>query len=229
MDDTEPRLPAGREPIPTPERRTLPSITLLADADESGSQALEDWSRGLDWVQWLLSGVRRRRDHLHFQPTGARSMVKTKADWNAFASQRLPEVLIPHLMRAWQAVVHNDLEALLQADQAFSGILTSSEAEASGEAGRLLFKATRQARYQGILGHYRQACESGQSPGHFLTVWAAVAHFFQLSLTNVTSEYLRLEWSLAIRPRVDAALPGDFARLVADLLKPRVAEIRVVV
>ena len=155
-------------------------------------------------------------------------MLKTKADWGAFASQRLPEVLIPHLMLAWQAVVRNDLEELLQADQAFTGRLARTEVEASVEAGRLLFKATRQARYQGILGHYRQACESEQSPGHFLTVWAVVAHFFQLSLTNVVSEYLRLEWSLATRPRVDAALPGDFAQLVADFLKPRVAEIRVV-
>jgi hypothetical protein len=189
---------------------------------------MEDWARGLDWVQWLLSGVRRRCVHLHFQPTGNGAMVKTKADWDVFASQRLQEVLIPHLMRGWQAVRQNDLDALLQADQAFSGRLAGIEAEASGEAGRLLFKATRQARYQGILGHYRQACESGQFPGHFLTVWAAVAHFFQLSLTNVVSEYLRLEWSLATRPRVDAALPEDFARLVADLLKPQVAEIRVV-
>ena len=228
MDDTEPRLPAGREPMPALERRTLPSLTLLADADEPDSQALEDWSRGLDWVQWLLSGVRRRRDHLHFQPTGAGSMLKTKADWGAFASQRLPEVLIPHLMLAWQAVVRNDLEELLQADQAFTGRLARTEVEASVEAGRLLFKATRQARYQGILGHYRQACESAQSAGHFLTVWAVVAHFFQLSLTNVVSEYLRLEWSLATRPRVDAALPGDFAQLVAGLLKPEVAQIRVV-
>lgn len=69
--------------MPVMQRRTLPSLTLLADADESDSQALEDWSRGLDWVQWLLSGVRRRRDHLHFQPTGAGSMLKTKADWGA--------------------------------------------------------------------------------------------------------------------------------------------------
>jgi hypothetical protein len=214
--------------MPAPERRTLPKLTLLADADESAAQALEDWSRGLDWVQWLLSGVRRRRDHLHFQPTGAGSRVKTKADWEVFASQRLHGVLMPHLMRAWQAVRQNDPDALLLADQTFSGRLARFEAEASGEAGRLLFKATRQARYQGILGHYRQACESGQSPGHFLTVWAAVAHFFQLSLTNVVSEYLRLEWSLATRPRVDAALPEDFARLIADLLKPQVAEIRVV-
>lgn len=214
--------------MPAMELRTLPSLTLLADADESDSQALEDWSRGLDWVQWLLSGVRRRRDHLHFQPTGAGSMLITKADWGAFASQRLPEVLMPHLMRAWQAVVRNDLEELLQADQAFTGRLAGTEVEASVEAGRLLFKATRQARYQGILGHYRQACESRQSPGHFLTVWAVVAHFFQLSLTNVVSEYLRLEWSLATRPRVDAALPGDFAQLVAGLLKSQVAEIRVV-
>jgi hypothetical protein len=228
MDDTEPRLPAGREPMPAPKRRTLPSLTLLADADESELQALEDWSRGLDWVQWLLSGVRRRLDHLHFQPSAAGSMVKTKAAWDVFASQPLQEVLTPHLMRAWQAVSHNDLEALLHVDGTLGGRLARFEAGASGEAGRLLFKATRQARYQGILGHYRQACESGRSPGHFLTVWAAVAHFFQLSLTNVVSEYLRLEWSLATRSQVGAALPGDFARLVADLLKPQVTEIRIV-
>jgi hypothetical protein len=214
--------------MPAPAGRSLASLTLLADADESESQAMEDWSRGLDWVQWLLSGIRRRREHLHFLPKGGGPMRQFRADWDVFVSQRLPEVLTPHLMRAWQAVLHNDLNALQHADHAFSGRLEGSEAEASKEAGRLLFKATRQARYQGVLGHYRRACESGQSPGHFLTAWAAVAHFFQLSLTNLVSEYLRLEWSLATRAQVDAALPVDLARLVADLLKPQLAEIRVV-
>lgn len=226
MDDSEPRLPAGGDPVPGPGCRHLQSLTILSGADESERQALEDWSRGLDWVQWMLSGIRRRRDHLHFQPSVAGSRVKLKAEWDVFASGLLPDVLMPHLLQVWQAVWRNDLTTLLDADRAFSGGL--ADAEASEEAGRLLFKATRQARYQGILGHYRSACEAGDAPGHFLTVWGAVAHFFQLGLTSVASEYLRLEWSLATRSQVDAALPEGFARLVGDLLKPQVEEIRVV-
>jgi hypothetical protein len=63
----------------------------------------------------------------------------------------------------------------------------------------LLLRSTHRARYQGVLHHYRKSQSDGSAPGNFLIVWAAVGHFFQLSLANVVAEYLRLDWTMAAR------------------------------
>lgn len=225
MDDTEPRLPAaGGAVLPRP---ALRSLTVLADADETEAEALDDWARGLDWVQWLFSSIRHRRDHLHFVTARSPSERRLPQEWSRFAEGSLTRVLAPHFREAWQAAQALDLPALLAVDAAFSKRLDAEEAERSVEAGRLLLKATRQARYQGMLGHYRTACESGTTPGHFLTVWAAVAQFFQLSLASAIAEHLRLEWMMAARHLPVTPEIENLAPLTARLMQPQAAELRV--
>lgn len=224
MDDTEPRLPAGGTVSP---KQPLRSLTVLADADETEGEALEDWSRGLDWVQWLFSSIRHRRDHLHFAKARSQPERLLPQEWSRFAEGPLTRALAPHFRKAWQAAQGLDLQGLLAADTAFSKELSTEEAERSVEAGRLLLKATRQARYQGMLGHYRGACENGTTPGHFLTVWAAVAHFFQLSLASAIAEYLRLEWMMATRHLPVTPEIENLAPLTARMMLPQAAELRV--
>jgi hypothetical protein len=225
MDDSEPRHPvAGKVAASfSPELRSL-----LADADESAEQALDDWARGLDWVEWLFSSVRQRMTHLHFQPMNTGEVLKLRLAWENFAHGIVVEVYAPHLIAAWQAVQTGSVADLIESNRAFAATLSHEQSTRSCEAGRLLLKGTRGARYQGILGHFRSACEADETPGHFLTVWAAVGHFFQLSLTNVIAEYLRLEWALATRH-----LPGQprlhgLPELTARLMQGRQHELRVV-
>ncbi|MEQ1748663.1 MAG: urease accessory UreF family protein, partial [Prosthecobacter sp.] len=138
------------------------------------------------------------------------------------------DVYAPHLIAAWQAAQTGSVAALIKTDLAFAAALSHEHTTPSCEAGRLLLKGTRGARYQDILGHYRSACEADETPGHFLTVWAAVGHFFQLSLTNVVAEYLRLEWALATRHLpVQPRLHG-LPELTAGLMLGRQQELCVV-
>ena len=65
----------------------------------------------------------------------------------------------------------------------------------------MLLKSTKHARYQGVLGRLREAVEQSRCDGHIAIVWAAVGHLFQLSLTNVIAEYLRLEWDMVSSSR----------------------------
>lgn len=224
MDDTEPRLPAAGTVSPRP---ALRSLTVLADADETEGEALEDWARGLDWVQWLFSSIRHRRDHLHFVTVRSQVEPLVPQAWSRFAEGALTRSLAPHFRDAWQAVQAADLQALLAADAAFSKVLDAEAMARSMEAGRLLLKATRQARYQGLLGHYRGACENGATPGHFLTVWAAVAQFFQLGLASAIAEYLRLEWMMGTRHLPVTPELENLAPLTARLMLPQAAELRV--
>jgi len=226
MDDEVPRQPAA-ETLPAGHK--LSRVTLLAEAYESAEQALDDWARGLDWVEWLFSSIRQRMTHLHFQPPTSTELLRFQIAWEKFAQESLQNLLVPQLIKAWQAAEALQLEALISADVRFGSGLSEGEKNQSLEAGQLLLRATRGARYQGILKQYRLAVEEGRAPGHFLSVWAAVGHFFQLSLTNLIAEYLRLEWQTATRDLPGSPPLNQLPQLTSRLLRNHSPALRVVV
>jgi hypothetical protein len=179
----------------------LPSITLLPTPHDKADdmQIIEDWSRGLDWVKWLLGSVRARMEMLS---------IEEVEDWDDFGESLLRESLGSALKSAWRSAYANDLAGLIAAAAKLSSQLPSETCQRSLQAGAVLLKSTKHARYQGVLGRLREAVEQGRCDGHIAIVWAAVGHFFQLSLTNVIAEYLRLEWDIVTR---DAPAPAPFA------------------
>lgn len=227
MDDSASSSP---QPSGEPEVRPRPSITVLADAHEEEKQALEDWARGLDWVSWMFASVRARKDRLLLDPKTARR-PGIDAEWQEFADTVFRDAVGPQLLTAWEAVVANDIAALVVADHAFSRTLPKDSLRPSLDAGSILLRNTRGARYQGLLGHFRKAQEDGLTPGHFVSVWAAVGHFFQLSLANVIAEYLRLEWEMATRHLHRPAEPvgrHSIAGLTRQLMHAPDRELRLV-
>lgn len=209
----------------------LPSITLLPPPNETADEAqvVEDWARGLDWVKWLLGSVRARTEVLMVE-NGVQSSV---AAWEDFAGGLLSEVIGPALRFAWQAAQSGDLTALIAVDAALSMQLPPESAQRSIKAGAVLLKSTRHARYQAVLGRLREAVEQGRCSGHIAVVWAAVGHFFQLSLANVIAEYLHLEWDIASRDVVHVEKPAgrhSIAGLTSQVMRGKTgeAELRVV-
>lgn len=203
----------------------LPSITLLPPPHETADEAqvVEDWARGLDWVKWLLGSVRARTEVLTVDG-GAQSAL---AAWEDFAEGLLPEVIGPALRFAWQAAQSGDLTALIAVDAALSTQLPPESAQRSIKAGAVLLKSTRHARYQAVLGRLREAVEQGQCSGHIAVVWAAVGHFFQLSLANVIAEYLHLEWGIVSRDADHAKKPAgrhSIAELTSAIMRESSAE-----
>jgi hypothetical protein len=209
MDDSTPRHAEGGGGA---DLRLLKPVTVLADADETEAEALEDWARGLDWVHWLFSSIRNRLETLHLEGRWTDSRDQTRE-------------LSIHLIRAWQAAEAGDAEALQKLDQELGSTWPEALSERSAKAGELLLRSTRGARYQGVLGRFRKACDEGRTPGHFLTVWAAVGHFFQLSMVNVIAEYLRLERTMAGRDD-GAGDAGEIAQLTGRVLREAAAELR---
>lgn len=177
--------------------RLLPSITILPTPDEKGGDAeiIEDWAQGLAWVRWLLGSVRARMDGLSVVADDDAFL----AAWRDFAEVLFIGTLGPALREGWQAAQDGGLPGLLALDARLSAELPRTVAKRSLRAGALLLKSTRQARYQGLLGRLRDAVGEGETDGHLVTVWVAVGHFFQLPLTSVIAEYLRLEWDIAVR------------------------------
>ena len=183
----------------------LPTLTLLPTPHDTADdqQIIEDWSRGLDWVKWLLGSVRARVEVL---------LVEEVAEWNDFGEGLLREAIGPALKSAWQSARANDLAGLIAADARLSSQLPPAACQRSLQAGAVLLKSTKHARYQGVLGRLREAVEQGRCDGHIAIVWAAVGHFFQLSLTNVIAEYIRLDWDMVSRDtHVQVPYAGKFS------------------
>ena len=183
----------------------LPTITLLPAPHDTAEdeQIIEDWSRGLDWVKWLLGSVRARVEVL---------LVEDVSEWNEVAENLLREAVGPALKSAWQSAHANDLAGLIAAAAKLSAQLPPDAKQRSLQAGAVLLKSTKHARYQGVLGRLREAVEQRRCDGHIAIVWAAVGHLFQLSLTNVIAEYLRLEWDMVARDsHVQVPYAGKFS------------------
>lgn len=236
MDDTLPRHAEGGS---TGTASHLRPVTLLADADETAERALEDWSRGLDWVHWLFSSIRHCQSGIHFhavdlpQPSlYPRSPVTRQAlaaRWESFTQKDLRGPLGLPLVQAWQAARDQDLSRLIQLDSELTTLLRGRALADSRDAGERLLHGTRGARYQGLLGRYRTTQEEGHTAGHFFIVWAAVGHFFQLSLASVIAEYVRLEWDLATRHLSTPApslAPESIAMLTSHLMHRPVAGLK---
>lgn len=199
------------------------------DKETSDVAIIEDWGRGLDWVKWLLGSVRARSEKLMVAQTGS-----TFIAWKNFTDGVLRETIGPALKSAWECAQAGDLEGLIAEDAALSADLPPELARRSIRAGAVLLKSTQHARYQAVLGRFREAVAQGRCEGHFAVVWAAVGHFFQLSLANVIAEYLHLEWDVATRdePRPPkpagtrgiSALTGQVMRGASDEAALRVVD-----
>lgn len=196
----------------------LTRLTVLPTPEDRRGDAeiVEEWARGLEWVNWLLGSVRARSEHV----------VLNGGGWQGFTEGAFRQTVGPALEKAWSAAHAGDLPGLLAADALMSEQLSAAEAQRSIQAGAVLLKSTRKARYQGVLGHFRDRITAGASPGHLATVWAAVGHLFHLSLANVIAEYLRLEWEISTRRDAKRVMP-NFSRLTSDLLLGRMSEPRV--
>jgi hypothetical protein len=209
----------------------LPSITLLPPPHDTADEAqiIDDWARGLDWVKWLLGSVRSRTEVLMVE--GGAQPVSTA--WEDFVEGPLLETIGPALKFASLSAQSGDLTGLIAVDATLSKQLPPEQAQRSIKAGAVLLKSTRHARYQAVLGRLRDAVEQGRCAGHIAVVWAAVGHFFQLSLANVIAEYLHLEWDIASRDVMHAEKPAgrhSIAGLTSQVMRGKAeeAELRVV-
>lgn len=169
------------------------SITVLA-LNESERQALLDWSRGLDWVSWLLGGIRARLGPE--RAAGLRDEAAARAAWARFSREVFLPLLGPALREAWQAAQDGRTRDLQEVARELEKNLPPAEREHSRAAARILLRDTRRAAFQEVLGKHRAAIAEDRCPPHLVCVWAAAGALFQLGLANVCAEYLRLEWSL---------------------------------
>lgn len=193
------------------------TLTLLPPPEDRRGEVeiVEEWARGLDWVHWLLGSVRARTEQLSMNGGG----------WQSFTEGLFRQKIAPALEQAWEAAHAGDLDALLAVDAALSTRFTADEGERSRHAGAVLLRSTRKARYQGVLGHFRDQVDAGHSQGHLAVVWAAVGCFFHLSLANVIAEYLRLEWDIGTRHDPKRREP-PFGLITRDVLFGRMQEPR---
>ena len=180
---------------------------------------VEDLAQGLDWVRWMLRSVRHRCPGVVLEQPAEAAMIRML--WRGFVQERFIGGLGQVLVQAWQSAAAGNLPRLISHEGEWAWHLTDEELRRSIAAGRLLLNSTRGARYQGTLGHLREAVDAGQAQGRIGVVWPAVAHLFQLTPAALLAEYLRLEWETATRdfrgvhePRLSFSIPAVVSRVL---------------
>lgn len=142
--------------------------------------------------------------------------------WRAFVTEKMP-ALGTLLLDARHAMDARDVVALVRVSNEGAKLFTPEECQRSMEAGELLLKRTRAARYQGALGHLRESIERGECEPHIFVVWPCLASLFQLSAATMLAEYLRLEWETATRDLRGLPQPVGsvaFGKVVERMLNP---------
>jgi hypothetical protein len=186
-------------------RVSNPSIVSI-----NGEVSLEEMTQGLDWVRWLLQGVRQRSCGIVLPCLPSAATVSIQ--WRHFIEDLLSPALGPCMLAAMDAALTSDEAVLLGLDSDWERELTKEQAERSRQAGALLLEKTAGARYQGVLGFVRQSVAEGSCVGHIGIVWPAVAAVFQLSPVTALAEYMRLEWETCTRDLPGVPEPtGDLA------------------
>ena len=180
---------------------------------------LDDLAQGLDWVRWMLRSVRHRCEGVVLERPDSSAEISLL--WRGFVQNRFVPGLGQVLMEAWEASSAGDVRRLVEQEAEWAWHLNDDELARSIAAGRLLLSSTRGARYQGALGHLREAVDGGRAKGLIGVVWPAVAHLFQLTPAALLAEYLRLEWETATRdlygvnePRLSYSIPAVVSRVL---------------
>lgn len=181
---------------------------------------VDDLAQGLDWVRWMLRSVRHRCEGVILERPDFAADLRLL--WRAFVRDRFVPALGGILLDAWRASAAGDIAKLVHLEAEWAWHLTDEELERSIAAGRLLLNSTRGARYQGTLGHLREAVARGEARGLIGVVWPAVAHLFQLTPAALLAEYLRLEWETASRdlwgvhePRLNFSIPAVVSQVLS--------------
>ncbi len=189
--------------FPQPQRPTAPPDAVLAL--HTGETRLEH-TKNLAWVRWLFQSVRAQREALVFQ-SAAMDRAGLITDWLRFTNETFLCILAPALLRGWQNAQAGDDAQLASCDHELHKLLPVALAERSIAAGSILLEQTRGAKYQGALGRLRQRFDIGETTGHLVIVWSAIAALFQMPPLDVLTEYLREEWLVGARDSNHPAEP----------------------
>lgn len=176
--------------FPSPQGQLKPlKVELSLHTEISGKSSEENG----EWVRWVFQSIRSRCRGMVFLST-ATERVALMDDWKKFTEQNWCLILAPKLLEAWREAGNGDQAALMSLNQNLTKELPTDACERSLEAGAILMKKTSGARYQGVLGRFRECLTQEASDPHAILAWSGISVLFQLPVADVLIEYLREEW-----------------------------------
>ena len=152
----------------------------------------------LEWAHWMFQGVRARCEGITFKTRGLHR-AQVLLDWERHMEETFLPILAPCLLAAWKGAGLGDAQSLGDGNAALNRQLPRGLAMMSLEAGEVLLRDTRGAKYQGVLGSFRDCADAGAVAPHLAMVWAGLSAMFQMPPQDFLSEYLREEWLVGTR------------------------------
>jgi hypothetical protein len=154
-----------------------------------------------------------------------------ESNWRSWQTLQFGPLILPHLGEVVDLAVRHSFREIVLLDQSLEQFLSSSLSHRSrAAAGRLL--QARPPKGDRMVARLQQAIRTGETPGHFVTLFAVRAIAFSIPARTTIFAYILLELMLELPDREQIEkLFTDAAKTVNDYyregLHPIAEEIRI--
>lgn len=129
-----------------------------------------------------------------------RAGTDPETNWRSWQTLQFGPLILPHLVEVVDLAMRHSFREILLLDQSLEHFLTSSLAERSRLAAERLLQA-RPPRGDRMVARLQDAIRTGETPGHFVTLFAVRATAFSIPARTTIFAYILLELMLELSDR----------------------------
>jgi hypothetical protein len=160
-----------------------------------------------------------------------RADTDPESNWRSWQTLQFGPLILPHLAEVVDLAMRHSYREIVFLDRSLGQFLGSSLFQRSRLAGERLLQA-RPPKGDRVVGRLQEAIRTGETPGHFVTLFAVRAIAFSIPARTTIFAYLLLELMLELpdQERIEK-LFTDAAKTVNDYyregLRPMAAQTRI--
>jgi hypothetical protein len=145
-----------------------------------------------------------------------RAGADPESSWRSWQTLQFGPLILPHLAEVVELALRHSLREILFLDQSLQHFLGSSLSQRSRLVAERLLQA-RPPKGDRMIARLQEAIRAGETPGHFVTVFAVRAIAFSIPARTTIFAYILLELmlELADRERIEN-LFAEAAKTVND-------------
>jgi hypothetical protein len=129
-----------------------------------------------------------------------RAGTDPESNWRSWQTLQFGPLILPHLVEVVDLATRNSLREILFLDQSLEHFLTSAISQRSQLAAEQLLQA-RPPRGDRLVARLQDAIRTGETPGHFVTLFAVRAIAFSIPARTTIFAYVLFELMLEVPDR----------------------------
>jgi hypothetical protein len=129
-----------------------------------------------------------------------RAGADPESNWRSWQTLQFGPLILPHLVEVVDLAMRHSFREILLLDQSLEHFLTSAISQRSQSAAERLLQA-RPPKGDRLVARLQDAIRTGETPGHFVTLFAVRAIAFSIPARTTIFAYVLLELMLELPDR----------------------------